>query len=147
MKHSLGKHGAGGRPASLVTSFCPLPQQGHQLRSTVQVCGISGQLNKALGSVGPEVRGAAGGALRAFLSLPKGYAKPLLTATGSYLTQVPAMLTWVCPGSPASASLDLWLKDVALFESSPTACRQEGISIWWVNLKPQRGEGTLWLGV
>lgn len=61
---------------SLLTSFCPLPQQGHQLRRTVQVCGISGQLNKALGSVEAEVSGAAWGALEAFLSLRRGVPSP-----------------------------------------------------------------------
>lgn len=61
---------------SLLASVCPLPQQGHQLRRTVQVCGISGQLNKALGSVGAEVSGAAWGALGAFLSLLRGVPNP-----------------------------------------------------------------------
>lgn len=66
MKHWAGTRQVAFFPEgqSLLTSFCPLRQQGHQLRSAAQNCGISGQLNKAPGPLGAEV---------GLLELPRGF--------------------------------------------------------------------------
>lgn len=76
----MGKHEAGGclpwaKPAQELLSSCTTRTLAQEYCSRLG-CGISEELNKALGSVGVEVSGASGGALRAFLSLWRGTPSP-----------------------------------------------------------------------